>query len=142
MHILNAISEPRHTVGQFGLQLFLLFSQLLHRGTCRERIAPGVLATAPCRHKEREDKCHPVRLSASAYQPPQSWLDIPHKSDQYAVALDEAWAVARQVDIGGNDSTAVAAHYLHGDSGPALQAAADVGAVPCEAEGYLRVDAC
>lgn len=51
-----------------------------------------------------------------------------------------AGPVTRQVDVARNDAAAVAAHDLHGDARPALEAAADVGAVPGQAQGYLSIN--
>jgi hypothetical protein len=43
---------------------------------------------------------------------------------------DKPRAVSAEVDVGSNDTTAVASHNLHGDSGSTLETAADVAAVP------------
>ncbi len=67
--------------------------------------------------------------------------DVPDKSDQNGMALDESWAITGQVDIGGDDAAAVAAHHLHRYRYGSLQATSYIATVPGKTEWDLRIDA-
>lgn len=67
-------------------------------------------------------------------------MNLPDETDQDTVADNVPGSVTAQVDVGGDDAAAVAAHNLHGDARRALQAAADVVPVPGQAKRNLGVD--
>jgi len=136
--LLHGIPEPRDVVGQLLLHPLLVvrqFALALLRG---DLVAPSVFQPAPRRHeqgqKEGHARIHISRCSVSSRQGDVAkYDDLPDKPNQDAVAGDEARAIARDVDVRGDDAAAVPAHDLHGDSGAAFEAAADVSAVPCHA---------
>jgi len=49
------------------------------------------------------------------------------------------WSIPAEVDITGDNTTTVAAHDLHGNSGSSFQASANIAAVPGHTERNLRV---
>jgi hypothetical protein len=56
------------------------------------------------------------------------------------MSRDESRSVARNIDIRCDDASAIAAHDLHCDARAALQAAANITAIPSHAERDLRVN--
>lgn len=57
------------------------------------------------------------------------------------MTCNKSRSIARNIDVGRDDATTVAAHDLHCDTRPALQATANITAVPRHAKRDLRVDA-
>jgi hypothetical protein len=58
------------------------------------------------------------------------------------MARDVAGAIAREVNIRGDDPSTVASHDLHSDTGTSLETATNIAAVPRQAEWYLRINSC
>lgn len=59
--------------------------------------------------------------------------NVPDKSDQDRMPLDVTRAVAGEIDIRCYDTATISAHYLHGYSSSALEAAPHITAIPSKA---------
>jgi hypothetical protein len=65
---------------------------------------------------------------------------LPNKPNQDTMSCDKSRTITGQVDVGSDNSSTVAAHDLHGDSGSPLEVAANVSTVPSQAKRDLWVD--
>lgn len=139
---LNGVSKPWDLISEFTFQHLLLFRQLLHPSLACNLLAACILPAAPRRHEQCQEECHAgVEVSSSISAAKSTREDIPHESNQDAVASDVPRPVTREVDVRGDDATAVATHDLHGNARPSLETPADVAAVPGESERDLWIDA-
>lgn len=137
----DRVSKPGNIISKLGFHRLLLIRQLLSAAFASKSIATRILPPAPGRHKESQEECHAAsQLVVWPEKLFKASMNIRYKADKDAVASNETRSVAAQVNVRRNDAAAVAAHDLHGDAGAALQAAADVAAVPGEAERDLRIN--
>lgn len=137
----NRVPEPGRIVRRFHMLLLLgirvLASTLLHH-----LLSAGILEPEVDRHEQREEEGHAddANEQRMALDVPVAWSanspEFPHRD------LSLPGTIALQINVGGDDASAVAAHDLHGDARASLKTSPDVVSVPGETERDLRIDSC